>query len=85
MSIDAAGTKYWSGRGGVVLVNDPEPVIREVANAYDIRWLVLDRDDSVDSMAPVLDGTTHPAWLGQPIVTDGSPLRLAVYPVEPGG
>ena len=23
MSIDASGTKYWTGRGGVVLVNDP--------------------------------------------------------------
>jgi hypothetical protein len=84
MSIDAAGTKYWSGRGGVVLVNDPENVIHQVARAYDIRWLVLDRDDSVTSMAPVLDGTAHPSWLGDPILTDGAPLRLAVYPVEPG-
>ncbi len=84
MSIDAAGTKYWSGRGGVVLVNDPQDVIHEVARAYDIRWLVLDRDDSVKSMAPVLDGTTRPSWLGEPILTEGSPLRLAVYPVEPG-
>ena len=61
MSIDAAGTKYWSGRGGVVLVNDPQDVIHEVARAYDIRWLVLDRDDSVKSMAPVLDGTARPS------------------------
>ncbi len=83
MSIDAAGTKYWSGRGGVVLVNDPQPVVRHVARAYDIRWLVLDRDDSVESMAAVLDGTDHPAWLGQPVFTEGSPLRLAVYPVVP--
>lgn len=84
MSIDAAGTKYWTGRGGVVLVNDPAAVVRDVARAYDIRWLVLDRDDSVDAMAPVLDGTAHPTWLGSPVLTEGSPLRLAVYPVEPG-
>ena len=71
MSIDAAGTKYWSGRGGVVLVNDPQDVIHEVARAYDIRWLVLDREDSVKSMAPVLDGTARPSWLGEPILDRG--------------
>ena len=43
MSIDASGTQYWSGRGGVVLVNDPLDTIDDVARAYDIRWLVLDR------------------------------------------
>ena len=47
MSIDAAGTEYWTGHGGVVLVNDPLETIEQVARAYDIRWLVLDRDDSV--------------------------------------
>ena len=30
-------------RGGVVLVNDPVATIGEVADAYDIDWLVLDR------------------------------------------
>ena len=81
MSIDAASTRYWSGHGGVVLVNDPLDTIHEVATAYDIRWLVLDRGEAVDSVAPVLDGTEHPAWLGQPILTEGTPTRLAVYPV----
>ena len=51
MSIDAASTKYWSGRGGVVLVNDPLETIRDVALAYDIRWLVLDKDDTVPAAA----------------------------------
>jgi hypothetical protein len=81
MSIDAAGTRYWSGRGGVVLVNDPLDTIAEVAQAYDIRWLVLDRGDSVAAMAPLLDGGPRPAWLGEPILAEGTPLRLAVYPV----
>jgi hypothetical protein len=84
MSIDAAGTKYWTGYGGVVLVNDPPPTIEAVARAYDIRWLVLDREDSVESLAPVLDGRERLAWLGSPILTEGSPLRFAVYPVEAG-
>ncbi len=81
MSIDAAGTKYWTGRGGVVLVNDPPETIHDVARAYDVDWLVLDRDDSVESMAPVLDGGPMPTWLGAPVMTDGQPPALAVYPV----
>jgi 4-amino-4-deoxy-L-arabinose transferase-like glycosyltransferase len=82
MSIDASGTLYWSGRGGVVLVNDPLETVRSVIEAYDIRWLVLDRADSVPATAPILDGTVRPAWLGEPVLTDGDPLRLAVYPVK---
>jgi hypothetical protein len=84
MSIDAAGTRYWSGRGGVVLVNDPLDTIEDVARAYDIRWLVVDRDDSVDAVKPILDGGPLPAWLGEPILAQGSPLQLAVYPVRVG-
>ena len=82
MSIDAAGTKYWTGRGGVVLVNDPPETVQRVIDAYDIRWLVLDREESVKPMAPVLDGIARPTWLGDPILSLGKPLALAVYPVE---
>lgn len=81
MSIDASGTRYWSGLGGVVLVNDPLGTIEEVAQAYDIDWVVLDRGDSVEAVAPLLDGGELPAWLGEPILAEGTPLRLAVYPV----
>jgi hypothetical protein len=81
MSIDVSSTRYWSGRGGVVLVNDPLDTIHQVAAAYDIRWLVLDRSDSVSAVAPILDGTAHPAWLGEPILQQGTPTELAVYPV----
>ncbi len=84
MSIDASGTKYWTGRGGVVLVNDPLETIEAVARAYDIDWLVLDADDSVASVAPILDGSVHPTWLGAPILTEGDPAHLAVYPVLRG-
>jgi len=84
MSIDAAGTKYWTGRGGVVLVNDPPEIIRDVIEAYDIRWLVLDRDDSVKAMAPVLDGIPRPAWIGEPILAEGRPTRLAIFRVGSG-
>jgi hypothetical protein len=82
MSIDAAGTRYWTGRGGVVLVNDPLPTIEAVARAYDIRWLVLDRGEGVTAVAPILDGELSPPWLGEPVHQRGTPVELAVYPVR---
>jgi hypothetical protein len=83
MSIDASGAEYWTGHGGVVLVNDPLGTVQQVARAYDIRWLVLDRADSVQAVAPILDGGARPAWLGLPILAtgQGSSINLAVFPV----
>lgn len=83
MSIDASGTKYWTGRGGVVLVNDPIETVERVARAYDIRWLVLDGEDSVKSAAPILDDVDRPPWLGEPIVLRDKPSPLVVLPVVP--
>ena len=77
MSIDASGTKYWTGRGGVVLVNDTIETVEGVARAYDTRWLVLDGEESVKSAAPILDEVVRPDWLGEPItLRDDPPLVL---------
>ncbi len=94
MSIDAAGYRYYTGRGGVVLVNDPLETIKSVAVAYDVRWLVLERGDSVPAMAPVLRGEARPVWIGAPVFSvpssegaggdggDGGSLpAVAIYPV----
>jgi hypothetical protein len=83
MSIDASGTKYWTGRGGVVLVNDPIETVEQVARAYDTRWLVLDGEDSVKAAGPILDDTHRPAWLGTPIVLREKPSPLVLLPVVP--
>jgi hypothetical protein len=82
MSTDAASSRYWTGRGGVVLVNDPVATTEAIARAYDIRWLILDDRDSVPLAQAVHDGQ-RPAWVG-PAVWDGD--GVAVYPVctEPG-
>jgi hypothetical protein len=83
MSIDASGTRYWTGRGGVVLVNDPLDTVEGVAGAYDIRWLVVNRDDSVATVSPLLVGE-RPPWVGAPILATadaGGEVRLAVFPV----
>jgi hypothetical protein len=84
MSIDASGTLYWTGHGGVVLVNDPLDTIEAVARAYDIRWLVLNRADTVASVAPILNGEARPPWLGAPVA--GRPARqLPDEPPLPAG
>jgi hypothetical protein len=78
MSIDASGTRYWTGRGGVVLVNDPIETVEQVARAYGIRWLVLERADSVPAAEGILLRGERPAWVGPPVLAGEG---LAVYPV----
>lgn len=77
MSIDASGYRYWTGRPGVVLVNDPLETVLQVATAYDIRWLILERGDTVPAAAAILGGHA-PAWVGPPILERDD---VAVYPV----
>lgn len=85
LSIDAAGMTYWTGRPGVVTPNDPIETIEAVARAYGTRWLVLERDSAAISLAPVLEGTWRPPWIGGQIFAvpspDGGLPRLALYPV----
>ena len=78
MSIDASGYRYWSGRGGVVLVNDPLETVQEVAEAYDIRWLILERDDTVPAAESILVGHQRPGWVGPPVLETED---VGVYPV----
>ena len=84
MSIDAGGIKYWTGHPGVVSPDDPIETIESVARAYDMRWLVLERDDAARALGPVLAGTRGRAWIGPPVFTvpaaDGGLPRLALYP-----
>jgi hypothetical protein len=85
MSIDAAGLKYFTGRGGVVTPNDPLPTIEAVARAYEPTWLVLERDDIARDLAPVLRDDERPSWIGPAVFTvpaaDGGVPRLALYPI----
>jgi hypothetical protein len=79
MSIDASGTRYWTGQPGVVLVNDPLETIGAVATAYDIRWLVVDRADGVPAVGPALVDDARPAWIGPAAWRDED--KLALFPV----
>jgi hypothetical protein len=85
MSIDASGIEYATGHGGVVSTNDPLDTVRDVAVAYRIEWLILERDSVATGLGPVLAGKTRPAWIGPPVLTipaaDGGVPRAALYPV----
>ena len=95
MSIDTATFEYLTGHGGVVIPNDPLPVIEQAARAYGVRWLVLERSGVVPALAPLLTGATPPAWLGPPgvraagargsaaIWDAGARARLARRPLGP--
>jgi hypothetical protein len=84
MSLDAAGFNYISGHPGVVTPNDPIDTIRQVAEAYKIEWLIIERDNAVAALGPVLSGQGRPAWIGPPVYTiaeAGDLPRAALYPV----
>lgn len=52
----------------MVLVNDPLETVEEVARAYGIRWLVLERADTVPAAQEVLREGRRPDWVGQPLL-----------------
>ncbi len=87
MSIDSATFEYLTGHGGIVIPNDPLPVIEQAARAYHVRWLILERNGAVPALAPLLSGAAPPAWLGPaafvlPGAPSGAPsVEAVIYPV----
>jgi hypothetical protein len=87
MTIDAAGFDYVTGHGGVVTTNDPLDTQQQIATAYRVSWLILERDEIATSMSPILRGQERPSWIGGPIFTipsldgDNRVPRAALYPV----
>ncbi len=75
MSADAGAYEYLGDRPGIVTPDDPLDVVESAMKAYDIRWLVLERDHIVASLVPILSGAERPAWLSAPklVVNDDTP------------
>ncbi len=100
MSLDTGGVKYWTGHPGVVAPADPIATIERVARAYDARWLLVEKKDTVAALAPLLtESEPHPSWIGPsiwrqpagiPVVGQGAEgsagSDAALYPicVDPG-
>ncbi len=84
MTLDAAGFRYHTGHGGVVTPNDPLETIREVAMAYRLEWLVIERDDAVPALAPIFSGQSRPTWIGPRLIGIPGPdgeTSAAIYPI----
>jgi hypothetical protein len=83
MSPDSGAYRYFAGRAGIVTPDDPLPVVEQALRAYDIRWLVLERDHVTEALAPVLTGRERPVWLSEPVLVipaTESDARIASLP-----
>ena len=90
MSADPGALRYLWQVPGVVTPDDPLPVIEQAARRYGVRWLVLERENIVPALAPVLRGELRPAWLSAPVAVvggaaaaGGSQATAAVGPAAP--
>ncbi|MEX2546497.1 MAG: glycosyltransferase family 39 protein [Chloroflexota bacterium] len=83
MSADAGAYHYLTGRQGIVTPNDPLPVIEDAMRAYDVRWLLLEREQIVPALEPVLTGEVRPFWLSRPLAVvpgTGGPATATAGP-----
>jgi len=85
MSLDTGGVKYWTGHPGVVAPADPIATIERVARAYDARWLLVERRDTVAALASLLasDGPTV-AWIGSSVWRQPAGIPAASDPAASG-
>ena len=67
MSADPGAFWYRWGIVGVPYTDDSLAIEEQVARAYDVRWLILERAHILPALAPVLRGTEHPSWLSAPL------------------
>lgn len=67
MAADAGAYQYLTGHPAIVTPNDPLAVVEQAMRAYDVRWLILERNAIVPALAPILTGDLQPAWLSQPM------------------
>ncbi|HEX5465053.1 MAG TPA: glycosyltransferase family 39 protein [Candidatus Limnocylindrales bacterium] len=64
MSVDPGALYLAGGWPGVQTPASPLPTIERAAEAYGVRYLVLQSDSVVAALQPVLRADTRPSWLG---------------------
>jgi hypothetical protein len=81
---DAANAYWFTGRPAVNTPNESADILLAVARAYDLRWLVVLRGQTVPATQSVLDGSP-PSWLGPPaarLVDSDGQLKAVIYPIR---
>lgn len=81
---DAASAYWYTGYPSVVMPDESAETLLAVARAYELDWLVVQRDQTVPALASLLDGD-RPAWVAAPVAqivgADGR-LEVAIYPIN---
>ena len=67
MAADPGAINYLTAHRAVVTPNDPLPVVESVMRAYGVRWLILESEQIVPALEPVLTGQLQPAWLSSAV------------------
>ena len=67
MAADPGAIHYLTGHAAIVTPDDDLATIEGAMQAYDVRWLLLERAQIVPALVPVLSGEQHPDWLSQPV------------------
>jgi hypothetical protein len=84
MSADSGAMHYLTGNPAVVTPNDPLSTIEEAMRAYGVRWLVLESEQIVPALEPVLLGEHRPGWLSAPVaVVPGAAAPVATAGTTP--
>jgi len=80
MSADPGAIWYLSGHPGVVTPADSLPTVEQAMRSYNVRWLVLESDNIMPALEPVLAGQVQPAWLSRPVAVIGTRASNAQAP-----
>ena len=78
MAADPGAINYVTGHQGIVTPADSLEVVESVMREYDVRWLILERDQIVPALEPVLTGAVKPDWLSRPVaIVPGTQTAVA--------
>lgn len=77
MSADSGAMRYLTGHPGIVSPDDDLATIEKAMRDYDVRWLVLESDQIVPALQPVLKGDARPDWLSRPVAIVDAPTAVA--------
>jgi hypothetical protein len=84
MSADPGAVWYLSGHPGVVTPADSLATVEQAMRSYNVRWLILERDNIMPALEPILAGQLQPAWLSRPLAVIDTQSNSGVTGSEAG-